>query len=162
MYTQIGTPFTNNKAHNKLIHVKQTHSGSPIVYVLKSEPPLKPQSHRCLKFPLCQSPQVLRQFQSCYSTFFQLKHKYQEKMSSAVFELLSRDNVVFRAYAFWASVLLLKTLAMSMLTAMQRFRTKVSWRRMWICGRSRMCIRIATTLDIDFGLALLHTLTNQS
>lgn len=98
--------------------------------------------------------------------FFQPKHKYQEKMSSAVFELLSRDNVVFRAYAFWASVLLLKTLAMSMLTAMQRFRTKVSWRRMWICGRSRMCIRIATTLDIDFGLALCqvlpHTLSQTS
>lgn len=71
-------------------------------------------------------------------------------MSSAVFELLSRDNVVFRAYAFWASVLLLKTLAMSMLTAMQRFRTKVSW--------SRMCIRISTTLDIDFGLALCQVL----
>ena len=43
-----------------------------------------------------------------------------------VYELLSRDNVVFRAYAFWASVLILKTLAMAMLTGMQRFRTKVS------------------------------------
>lgn len=44
---------------------------------------------------------------------------------SAVYELLSKDNVVFRAYAFWVAVLLLKTLAMAMLTAAQRFRTKV-------------------------------------
>lgn len=46
-------------------------------------------------------------------------------MSSAVYELLTRENVVFKAYAFWASVLILKTLAMALLTAMQRFRTKV-------------------------------------
>lgn len=44
---------------------------------------------------------------------------------SAVYELLSKDNVVFRAYAFWVTVLLLKTLAMSILTGLQRFRTKV-------------------------------------
>ena len=38
------------------------------------------------------------------------------------FELVQRD-----AWAvFWASVLILKTLAMAMLTGMQRFRTKVS------------------------------------
>lgn len=47
---------------------------------------------------------------------------------SAVYELLSKDNVVFRAYAFWVTVLLLKTLAMSILTGMQRFRTKVNRR----------------------------------
>lgn len=39
------------------------------------------------------------------------------------------DNInesVYRAYVFWASVLVVKMLVMSVLTGMQRFRKKVS------------------------------------
>ncbi|XP_062138186.1 microsomal glutathione S-transferase 1 isoform X2 [Drosophila sulfurigaster albostrigata] len=41
-----------------------------------------------------------------------------------VLELLSLTNPVFKSYTFWAGVLVLKMLAMSMLTAVQRFKTK--------------------------------------
>jgi len=39
--------------------------------------------------------------------------------------LLSRNNPVFSAYVFYCTILFLKMLAMSMLTARQRFRKKV-------------------------------------
>ena len=42
-----------------------------------------------------------------------------------VVELLSRNNPVFSAYVFYCTILFLKMLAMSMLTARQRFRKKV-------------------------------------
>lgn len=42
-----------------------------------------------------------------------------------VLDLLSVDNPVFRNYVVWSGVLLLKTLAMSILTGSKRFRTKV-------------------------------------
>ncbi|XP_005185994.1 microsomal glutathione S-transferase 1 isoform X2 [Musca domestica] len=42
----------------------------------------------------------------------------------AVLDLLSFDNAVFKAYVFWSGVLVLKMLMMSLLTAMQRFKTK--------------------------------------
>lgn len=45
-------------------------------------------------------------------------------MASPV-ELLSRTNPVFSAYAFYAAILVLKMMAMSVLTARQRFRKKV-------------------------------------
>jgi glutathione S-transferase len=44
---------------------------------------------------------------------------------ASVVELLSRNNAVFSAYVFYATVLLLKLLAMSALTARQRFRKNV-------------------------------------
>jgi uncharacterized paraquat-inducible protein A len=44
---------------------------------------------------------------------------------ASVVELLSRNNPVFSAYVFYATVLILKMLAMSALTARQRFRKKV-------------------------------------
>lgn len=45
-----------------------------------------------------------------------------------VFEALSLSNVVFRSFVFWSTVMILKMLAMSALTAMQRFKTKVCWK----------------------------------
>lgn len=41
-------------------------------------------------------------------------------------ELLTLDNPVFCCYLFWATVLVAKMLLMSLLTALQRFRYKVS------------------------------------
>lgn len=41
-------------------------------------------------------------------------------------ELLSLSNPVFKSFTFWAGVLVVKMLAMSLLTAIQRFKTKVS------------------------------------
>lgn len=40
-------------------------------------------------------------------------------------ELLNFNNEVFKSYAFWSGVLVLKMLGMSFLTGMQRFRKKV-------------------------------------
>ncbi|XP_061389395.1 microsomal glutathione S-transferase 1 [Musca vetustissima] len=39
-------------------------------------------------------------------------------------DLLTFDNAVFKAYIFWSAVLVVKMMFMSLLTAMQRFRTK--------------------------------------
>jgi uncharacterized paraquat-inducible protein A len=44
---------------------------------------------------------------------------------ASVVELLSRSNPVFSAYVFYATILILKMLAMSALTARQRFKKKV-------------------------------------
>lgn len=41
------------------------------------------------------------------------------------FNLISNENEVFRSYAFWSGVLILKLLGMSLLTARQRFANKV-------------------------------------
>lgn len=43
----------------------------------------------------------------------------------ALIELLDYDNPVLRAYAFWMSMLVIKMLLMTLLTAAQRMRTKV-------------------------------------
>ncbi|XP_037938214.1 microsomal glutathione S-transferase 1 [Teleopsis dalmanni] len=43
---------------------------------------------------------------------------------ASVVELLTLDNAVFNAYMFWSAVLVIKMLAMSPLTATQRFKTK--------------------------------------
>ncbi|XP_075158362.1 microsomal glutathione S-transferase-like isoform X1 [Haematobia irritans] len=45
-------------------------------------------------------------------------------MAKNVMDLLNLNNDVFRAYLFWSGVLVLKMLIMSMLTGLQRFRTK--------------------------------------
>ncbi|XP_023302253.1 microsomal glutathione S-transferase 1-like isoform X2 [Lucilia cuprina] len=42
----------------------------------------------------------------------------------SVVELLSFDNVVFKAYVFWSAVLVIKMLLMGPLTGIQRFKTK--------------------------------------
>lgn len=42
-------------------------------------------------------------------------------------ELISYDNDVFRTYAFWVAVLVVKMLGMSLLTAIQRFKNKVKF-----------------------------------
>ncbi|KAH8387626.1 hypothetical protein KR093_008266, partial [Drosophila rubida] len=44
-------------------------------------------------------------------------------------DLLTLDNPVFCCYLFWATVLVVKMLLMSLLTALQRFRYKVSIRQ---------------------------------
>lgn len=74
----------------------------------------------------------------------------QLKMSS-LYELLSKDNVVFRTYAFWTTVLLLKLLAMSILTGLQRFRTKVKSKFfVWNClSRHWHWIEIASPPWLD-------------
>ncbi|KAH8301341.1 hypothetical protein KR059_000526, partial [Drosophila kikkawai] len=50
------------------------------------------------------------------------------KMASPV-ELLSLTNPVFKSFVFWVGVLVIKMLLMSLLTAVQRFKTKVRRRR---------------------------------
>jgi energy-coupling factor transporter transmembrane protein EcfT len=55
---------------------------------------------------------------------------------ASVVELLSRNNPVFSAFVFYATILILKLLAMSALTARQRFKKNVSSLvtiRWWIC-----------------------------
>lgn len=49
-------------------------------------------------------------------------------------ELLSLTNPVFKSYTFWAGVLVIKMLAMSLLTAVQRFKTKVRATREHLSG----------------------------
>ncbi|KDR06731.1 Prostaglandin E synthase [Zootermopsis nevadensis] len=44
---------------------------------------------------------------------------------ATIVELLSRNNPVFTGYVFYATILILKLLAMSVLTARQRMRKKV-------------------------------------
>lgn len=45
---------------------------------------------------------------------------------AAITDTLNSDNQVFKAFVFWSTVMVLKMLAMSILTAMQRFKNKVS------------------------------------
>ncbi|XP_055298547.1 microsomal glutathione S-transferase 1-like [Sitodiplosis mosellana] len=42
------------------------------------------------------------------------------------YQLLDKDNTVFRAFLFWSSVLVIKFLLMATLTAFHRFRTKTT------------------------------------
>lgn len=49
-------------------------------------------------------------------------------------ELLSLTNPVFKSYTFWAGVLVIKMLAMSLLTGLQRFKTKVRATREHLSG----------------------------
>lgn len=49
-------------------------------------------------------------------------------------ELLSLTNPVFKSYTFWAGVLVIKMLAMSLLTGLQRFKTKVRAAREHLSG----------------------------
>lgn len=42
-----------------------------------------------------------------------------------VVDILNYDNAVFRNYAFWLAVLIIKTLVMAPLTGRMRFKTKV-------------------------------------
>lgn len=45
---------------------------------------------------------------------------------NTLIDLISYENDVFRTYAFWASVLIIKMLFMSILTGMTRYKTNVS------------------------------------
>lgn len=47
-------------------------------------------------------------------------------MAKMSMEYIDLENPVFRTYAFWSAVLVLKIFAMSILTGLQRFRTQVS------------------------------------
>lgn len=49
-------------------------------------------------------------------------------------ELLSLTNPVFKSYTFWTGVLVIKMLAMSLLTGLQRFKTKVRATREHLSG----------------------------
>jgi hypothetical protein len=44
---------------------------------------------------------------------------------TSILELLSYDNTVFSAYAFWSAILILKMAAMAPLTARQRIKNQV-------------------------------------
>lgn len=63
-------------------------------------------------------------------------------------DLLSLNNPVFKSYTFWAGVLVIKMLAMSLLTAVQRFKTKVSatgphlWSADWVKVRSKSWVKV--------------------
>lgn len=63
-------------------------------------------------------------------------------------DLLSLNNPVFKSYTFWAGVLVIKMLAMSLLTAVQRFKTKVSatgphlWPADWVKVRSKSWVKV--------------------
>lgn len=41
------------------------------------------------------------------------------------YQLLDKENPVFRAFLLWSSILVIKVLLMSLLTALHRFKTKV-------------------------------------
>lgn len=43
-----------------------------------------------------------------------------------ILDTISLENDVFRAYAFWTAIVVMKMLAMSALTGRQRFKNKVS------------------------------------
>lgn len=45
--------------------------------------------------------------------------------ATTTFELLDKNNPVFSSFMYWASLLVLKFMLMSTLTAFQRIRTKV-------------------------------------
>lgn len=47
-------------------------------------------------------------------------------MPESMLDLLSWQNPVFRQYAFWTAILVIKMALMSVLTMVQRFRTKVN------------------------------------
>lgn len=46
-------------------------------------------------------------------------------MSHTILDLLTYENPVLRNYAFWSALLIIKTALMSILTGVQRYRTKV-------------------------------------
>lgn len=47
-------------------------------------------------------------------------------MSRTIFQILDLDNPVLRSYLLWSSVLIVKTMLMSLLTAFHRFKNGVS------------------------------------
>lgn len=59
----------------------------------------------------------------------QWKHlfTFQEKTIKMPLKEIDLNNPVFRAFVFWSTVLLLKMMGMSVLTALNRFRKKVSY-----------------------------------
>jgi glutathione S-transferase len=61
---------------------------------------------------------------------------------AAVIESLSLTNPVFRAFIFWSTVMLLKMMAMSLLTGMQRFKNKV-------CRQNRTMIAIIHVINFQ-------------
>lgn len=50
------------------------------------------------------------------------------KMMTSPGDMFTLENPVFCCYLFWSTVLVVKMLLMSLLTAVQRFRYKVGWR----------------------------------
>lgn len=45
----------------------------------------------------------------------------------SILDTISLENDVFRAYAFWTSIVIVKMLIMSPLTGRQRFKNKVEY-----------------------------------
>lgn len=55
-------------------------------------------------------------------------------MDKTILDLLTYENPVLRSFAFWTAMLVIKMLLMSILTGVQRFRTKVST-RLWMTNK---------------------------
>lgn len=70
-------------------------------------------------------------FMMICKNFIQFNSKHQseelkEKMSyKNLIDILSYENEVFRTYVFWSAILVVKMLALSMLTGMKRHKNKV-------------------------------------
>lgn len=56
-------------------------------------------------------------------------------------KLLELSNPVFSSYVLWSSILVLKMLAMSLLTAVQRFKNQVSTSGLYIIIDEKICSR---------------------
>lgn len=69
---------------------------------------------------------------------------------TSIVEIISYDNPVFRAYAFWSAILILKMLLMSYLTGQQRKKSKV--RLLWNFPEISMNYEI----QLKFKWALRH------
>lgn len=65
-------------------------------------------------------------------------------MSRTIFQILDLDNPVLRSYLLWSSVLIIKTLLMSMLTAFHRFKNGVS-----------ACSYISFMLNIEYKIIII-------
>ncbi|KRF82510.1 microsomal glutathione S-transferase 1 isoform X2 [Drosophila virilis] len=91
-------------------------------------------------------------------------------------ELLTLTNPVFKSYTFWTGVLVIKMLAMSLLTAIQRFKTKTFANQEDLMSPKLKVkfddpnverVRRAHRNDLEnilpfFIIGLLYTLTNPS
>ncbi|TDG42100.1 hypothetical protein AWZ03_011470 [Drosophila navojoa] len=91
-------------------------------------------------------------------------------------ELLTLNNPVFKSFTFWAGVLVVKMLAMSLLTAIQRFKTKTFANPEDLMSPKLKVkfddpnverVRRAHRNDLEnilpfFAIGLLYTLTNPS
>lgn len=68
---------------------------------------------------------------------FKVKSISNGKMKTIV-EIFSYDNIVFTTYIAWSSILVMKMMCMSLATAIQRIKTRVSWIFL-LCKSKNVC-----------------------